>query len=163
MDALESLRTRRSVRSYLDRPVSKEDIETMVDCARLAATAINIQPWEFVVVTDRTMLRRIANATDHGHHIAEAPLCVLVFCKDTKYYLEDGCAATQNLLVAANALGLAGCWIAGDKKDYCGVIRELAGVPDGYRLISLVPIGYADGVPSPPKRSLEDVLHWGKF
>ncbi|MGA3166096.1 MAG: nitroreductase family protein [Terriglobia bacterium] len=69
-------------------------IEDIVDRGRLAATAINIQPWEFVVVTDPGMLRRIATTTDYGKLIADAPVCVLVLCSDTKYYLEDGSAAT---------------------------------------------------------------------
>lgn len=163
MDALEALRTRRSVRAYTREPVAKADVEQMVDCARLAATAINIQPWEFVAITDATMLSRVANATDHGHHIADAPLCVAVFCKDGTYFLEDGCAATQNLLVAANALGYAGCWIAGDKKDYAAPIRDMLAVPAEYRLVSLVPIGRPVDKPNPPKRPLDEVLHWERF
>jgi len=90
MDAIEVLKTRRSVRTYKGEPVPKKIIEDIVDCGRLAATAINIQPWEFVVVTDPGMLRRIAKTTDYGKFNADAPVCVLVLCRDTKYYLEDG-------------------------------------------------------------------------
>jgi len=160
MDALEALRTRRSVRSYVEAPVSREDVETIVDCARLAATAMNVQPWEFVAVTDPAMRKRIADTTDHGRHIAQAPVCLCVFCKEGKYYLEDGCAATQNLLVAARALGLAGCWVAGDKKPYCETIRDMLGMPPDQKLISLVSIGYPEAVPEPAKRPLDEVLHW---
>ena len=97
MDAIEALRTRRSVWAYKADPVDKDAIETIVDCGRLAATAINIQPWEFVVVTDPALRKRIAATTDHGPFIADAPVCIVVLSKDTKYYVEDGCAATQNI------------------------------------------------------------------
>jgi nitroreductase len=101
---------------------------------------------------------------DYGKFIAQSPACIAVFCKDTKYYLEDGCAATQNMLVAATALGVQSCWVAGDKKPYCGAIAELLKVPSGYKLISLVALGYAETPGKPtPKRDLQEVIHWEKF
>lgn len=164
MDAIEALRTRRSVRKYTSDPVSQEDIETLIDAGRLAATAINIQPWEFIVVQDEAMRKKIADITDYGAFIAHAPLCIIVVCKDTKYYLEDGCAATQNILVAARALGLGSCWVAGDKKDYLDHIASLLSIPSGYRIVSLISVGYPAGEPSMPgKRSVKEVLHQEKF
>ncbi len=165
MDALEMLRKRRSVRKFKLEPVDAKDVETVIDCARLAATARNEQPWEFVVVTDAAARGRIAFMTDYGKFIAEAPVCVCVFCKDTKYYLEDGSAATQNILLAAHALGLGTCWVAGDKKPYCGKMAEMLGLPEGYRLVSLVALGHPNdaGAQRSKKRPLEEVLHWEKF
>lgn len=121
MDAIEVLKTRRAVRAYKREPVPRALIEDIIDCARLAATAINIQPWEFVVVTQPDALRRIAEITDFGKFIAAAA-CVVVICRDTKYYLEDGSAATENILLAARAHGLGSCWVAGDKKPYAAEI-----------------------------------------
>src|ERR1019366_3360344 len=118
MDCIEALKTRRSVRAYTGEPVSREVIEDIIDCGRLAATAINIQPWEFVAVTEPAMLRAIAGVAEFGRFIAQAAVCVVVLCKDTKYYLEDGPNASQNILVAARTHGLGGCWVAGDKKLY---------------------------------------------
>jgi len=163
MDAIETLKTRRSVRSYQSGPVDKSVMEDIVDCGRLAASAINIQPWEFIVVTDSEMLRHIAQMTDYGRFIADAAFCVVVLCKDTTYYLEDGCAATENILLAAHAHGLGACWVAGDKKDYADAVVDLLGAPPGYRLISLVPVGKAAPVGQPSKRPLKDVLHWERF
>ena len=163
MDAIEALKTRRSIRAYREQSVEKEVLETIVDCARLAATACNDQIWEFVVVTDPAIRARIADTTDYGKFIAQAPACIAVFCKNEKYFLEDGAAATQNILVAARALGLGSCWVAGDKKPYADSIREILGVPEGRRLISLVPLGYPDQSPDPKKRSLAEVLHWERF
>jgi len=163
MDAIEVLKTRRSVRAYRSDPVPKETIEDIIDCGRLAATAVNIQPWEFVVVTSPELLRSIAQATDYGKFIAEAPVCMVVLCQETKYYLEDGSAATENILLAARAHGLGSCWVAGDKKAYASQICHLVGAPRGYKLISLIPIGYPAVSPEPPKRPLSDVLHWEKY
>ncbi len=134
-----------------------------MDCGRLAATAINIQPWQFVAVTDREMLGKIASITDHGKFIADAPCCIAVFCEKGKYYLEDGSAATQNILLAAHAHGLGSCWVAGDKKPYCGEIGRLLGVPESHTLVSLIAIGHAESIPSPAKKPLSEVLHWEKF
>jgi len=163
MDAIEVLKTRRSVRAYTPGPVPRRIIEDVVDCGRLAATAINIQPWEFVVVTDPEVLRRIAETTDYGKFIADAPVCVVVLCRDTKYYLEDGSAATENILLAARAHGLGSCWVAGDKKPYAREICRLVRAPQGYKLVSLIPIGYPAESPEKAKRPLSDVLHWEKY
>ena len=163
MDAIEALRTRRSVRVYKDEPVPKEAVESIIDCGRLAATAINKQLWEFVVVTDADLRRQIAETTDHGPFIAQAPVCVVVLCRSDKYFLEDGCAATQNILVAAKAHGLGSCWVAGDKKPYAETIREMVGAPEGLVLISLISIGHPVEESTPSKRPLADVLHWEKY
>lgn len=164
MDALTALTTRRSIREYQDRSIDKAVLEKILDAARLAATARNEQPWEFVVVTDATMRKCIADITEFGKFIARAAACVAVFCKDTRYYLEDGSAASQNILVAAHALGLGACWVAGDKKDYCPQIASMLGVPAGYKLVSLIALGYAAHPPQPKaKRPLESVVHWEKF
>ncbi len=163
MEAIQALKTRRCVRAFTREPIPKEVIEDLIDCARLAPTARNEQPWEFVAVTEPAMLRKIAELTDYGRFIADAPLCIVVLCKDTKYYLEDGSAATLNILLAAHAHGLGGCWVAGDKKPYAPRILNLIGAPGGYKLISLVPVGHPAETPQKEKRPLPEVLHWNEF
>ncbi|MGQ9523984.1 MAG: nitroreductase family protein [Armatimonadota bacterium] len=163
MEALEAIKTRRSIRVYADKPVPRELVEQVVDAGRLAATARNEQPWEFVVVTDAATRKAIADLTTYGKHIAHAPVCIAVFCRDGTYYIEDGSAATQNMLVAANALGLGTCWVAGDKKPYADDIRRLLSVPEGIRLVSLVSLGYPAETPTREKRPLESVMHWERF
>jgi nitroreductase len=163
MDCIEALKTRRSIRAYTGEPVSREMIEDIIDCGRLAPTAINIQPWEFVVVTEPATLREIAGTADFGGFIAQAAVCVVVLCRDTKYCLEDGCNASQNVLLAARAHGLGGCWVAGDKKPYADRIRRIVGAPEGYKLISLLSIGHPAEEPHTGKRPLSEVLHWERF
>jgi nitroreductase len=163
MDTIEALRSRRSVRAYGQEPVPAHVLEEIIDCGRLAPTALNIQPWEFVIVTDGPLRRAIAQATDHGRFIADASACVVVTSKHTKYYLEDGSAATTNILLAAHARGLGACWVAGDKKPYCDEVLRLIRAPAGHKLISLIPIGYPAERPAPEKRPLETVLHWNRW
>jgi nitroreductase len=163
MDAIECIKTRRSIRAYQDKSVPREVIEDVVDCGRLAATAINVQPWQFVVVQDPGMRKQIADTTDYGKFIAQSPVCIAVFCQDGKYYLEDGSAATQNILNAARAHGLGTCWIAGDKKEYTRKIADMLGLPQDYRLISLIAMGYPAQDPQPSKKPLSQVLHWERY
>lgn len=163
MDAIEALKTRHSVRAFTPQAVPREVLEDIIDCGRLAASAINIQPWEFVVVTDAQMRRQIGEATDHGKFIADAPVCVVVLCRETKYYLEDGSAATENILLAARAHGLGSCWVAGDKKPYAPQICRLVGAPAGYKLVSIIALGYPAEHPQKTKRPLSDVLHWERY
>lgn len=162
--ALDVITSRRSCRKYKTDPVSREDIETIVNAGRLAATGRNVQPWHFVVVTDEATRKRLVEINDHGDFITQAPACIIVLCDQTKYYLEDGAAATENIMLAAEALGLGSCWVAGDKKPYADKILTLIGTPAKMKLISQIAVGYAaDTNDRSQKHSLSDVLHWEKF
>ena len=163
MDAIECMKTRRSIRAYEQKAVSREIVEDVVDCGRLAASAMNIQPWLFVAVDDDGLRKKIAAATDYGKFIAESPVCIGVFCRTVKYFVEDGSAATQNILNAARAHGLGSCWVAGHQKAYGNRIRTLLGVPDEYALVSLVALGYAAEDRNPEKQPLAEVLRWNRF
>lgn len=163
MDALECMKTRRSVRSYLDRAVPKEIVEDIVNYGRLAATANNIQPWQFIAILDPATRKTIAGLTEHGKFIEQSPVCIAVFCEETKYYVEDGSAATQNILNAARAYELGSCWVAGDKKAYTEEIRRLLGLPENYRLVSLIAIGYPAEERNPEKKPISQVLHWDRY
>ncbi len=164
MDIFDAIKKRISIREYADRPIEKEKLEKIVDAGRLAPTARGEEPWEFIVVTDREKIKELGSLTDHGKFLAGARAAIAVFCKETKYYLEDGAAATENILIAAAGLGIASCWVAGDKKFYCPDIARALGVPEGFKLVSLISLGYPQTEPTPQeKRPLKDVLHWEKF
>ena len=164
MDVFEAIAQRKSVRRYADKPISKADLKVIVDAGRRAPTARNEQPWEFVVITDHDRLQSIGATTDYGQFIANAVACILVFCKDTKYYLEDGSAAVENMLLAATGLGIASCWVAGDKKVYAKDIETLVKAPDAIKLVAMIPLGYPTKTHSEhPKRPLDEVMHWESF
>ena len=163
---LKLLRIRRSIRRFQNKSIPKSDLETIVDIARFAPTARNAQPWEFVLVVDKNKLAGLANLAENGSFLAQAASCIAVFCADTKYYLEDGCAATCNILLAAAALGIGTCWIAGDKKPYCPQVISLLNAPSGMKLVSLIALGYPqdkNAFAESAKRQLKELIHWEKF
>lgn len=166
MDMLELLKSRRSIREYQDKNIPRDILEKIVDAARFAPTARGVQPWEFVVVTDEQVLKKLAGFAENGRFIALAKACIAVFCSDTKYYLEDGCGATLNILLAAASLGIGSCWVAGDKKPYCSEVSRLLGVAETFKLVSLIPLGYPkaqNAFKVAEKRNLREMLHWEKF
>jgi len=166
MDNLDLLKLRRSVRVFQGRLIIKVDLEKIVDAARYAPTARNVQPWEFVVITEKDMLKTLAGLAENGRFISQAAACIAVFCGDTKYYLEDGCAATCNILLAATALGIGSCWVAGDKKSYSKEVGVLLKAPIEAKLISLIALGYPedkDAFREAAKRNFKELIHWDKF
>ena len=164
VDTLESLKTRRSVRKFKDKKVEKEKIAEMIDSARLAPSGKNIQPVEYIVVQDEKKRKEITEIASGGDFIAEAPLCIAVISKKCEHDIEDGSAATENILISAKAQGLDSCWVAGYKKEYSSGIEEYFSLPEDYRLISLLAIGYSDKNPEPPaKKSIEEVIHYENF
>ena len=166
MENLKLLRLRRSVRSFQDKSIPKTELEKIVDAARFAPTARNVQPWEFVVIIEKSRLRELAQLIENGRFLAQAAACIVVFSTETKYYLEDGVAATCNILLAATALGIGSCWIAGDKKPYCDQVKYLINTPVGFKLISLIALGYPQdqGVfKEAARRELKELIHWEKF
>ncbi len=157
-DALKVLKERRSVRRYQNKEVPENIVLDIIDCARFAPTARNLQPWKFAIVSNEAERKKIAGIAEYGKFIADAPVCIAVFCEDTKYYLEDGSAATTYILLAAKAYGLGTCWVAGDKKPYADEIRTLFKMPSGWKLVSLISMGYPEETPSPHKKTLDEVL-----
>jgi nitroreductase len=162
-NAIETLKNRRSIRTYTSQPVDAKTIEDIIDCARLAPTAMNDQPWDFVVITSKEALGRIPQILGHAEFIANAAFCVLVLARETSCAEEDCCAATENLLIAAEAYGLGACWVAGAKQAYAPVVAQAFGAPETHKLISIVSVGYPAETPVLEKRVLPDVLHWERF
>ena len=143
---IDTIFSRRSIRSYTDEPVSEEEIKTLLEAAMAAPSASNKKPWHFVVVTERETLNRLAKAHMYGKMLNDSPLCVTV-CGDTsvskRFWVQDCSAATENLLLAATALGLGAVW--------CGVhpsqervkdISEILGIVGSIVPLNLIAIGH---------------------
>ena len=165
MELFDAIAARHSCRAYADKPATREQLEKIVAAGRLAPTALNVQPWEMVVVTDAERRRALVDLVPNGKFIASPGVaCIALFSKDTKYYLEDCCGAVTTMLLAATGLGLDTCWVAGDKKVYVDAVGALLGAPTGMKLVALIAVGHADGkVDIAPKRALEEVSHWERF
>jgi len=161
MDTLEAIRKRRSVRRYTDDAIPRADLEAIVDAGRLAATGSNRQPWDFVVVTDRAMIARLSIARKW---IAEAEaVIVVVMDPGSRWWIEDGSAAIENMLLATTALGYGSCWVEGDALPHEEQLKALLGIPPEKRVLALLPIGVPAEAPAPEKKPLESVLHWERY
>jgi nitroreductase len=158
MDALEAIRKRRSVRKFTGELIPREDLETIVDAGRLAATGSNRQPWEFIVVTDRAIIDQL---TVVGKWMRQASAIIAVVLDPySRWWVEDGSAAIENMLVASTALGYGSCWVEGDAISHEEEFKALLFIPKGKRLLALVPVGVPEEWPTIEKRPLESVLHW---
>jgi nitroreductase len=137
--------SRRSVRAYTDEPVSAADIQSLLEAGMAAPSASNRQPWHFVAVTDRDMLRALAAAHPYGRMVAEAALAIAV-CGDpavSDWWVLDCSAATENILVAAVGLGLGGVWIGcHGRPEREQAIREVLNIPPQIGVLSLLSIGH---------------------
>jgi nitroreductase len=145
---------RRSVRRYTDEPVSEEEIQAMIEAGAAAPSANNSQPWRFVVVTERGTLDRMVEVYTYGKMLAHAPLA-LVVCADPKasphYWEQDCAAATENILLAAAALGLGAVWLGTHpKSEREEGVRALLGIPEEIKVLSSIAVGRPDE--SPPRR-----------
>ena len=161
MDALEAIRKRRSVREYTGESIPSKDLERIVDAGRMAATGYNRQPWDFVVITDRTMIDQLKIAAQWMDKAGA--IIAVALDPTTKYWLEDGSAAVENMLIASTALGYGSCWLEGYTLPREDEFKELLGVPDNKRLLTLVPIGVPVKWPTQEKKPLTEVLHWETF
>jgi len=147
MDAIEAIMTRRSIRKYTDKPVTEDQVKQILAAAMAAPTAGNQQAWEFVVITDRKILDAIPDVHPYSRMILEASTAVLVCGNletETKggYYPQDCAAATQNILLAAHALGLGAVWLGVyPREERVTGVRKLLGIPDHVVPVSLVVIG----------------------
>jgi nitroreductase len=158
MEALEAIRKRRSVRKFTGELIPREDVEKIVDAGRLAASGSNRQPWEFIVVTNRETINQLKVAAQWMDKAAA--IIVVVLDPDSRWWLEDGSAAVENMLIASTALGYGSCWLEGYTLPLEEQFKKLLGIPQEKRLLTLIPIGVPEEWPTVEKRPLESVLHW---
>ena len=147
------------MRKFKPETISDIIIKDVLECAAQAPTAMNIQPWLFGVIKNKETLCKIAALTEHGKFIAECPLCFAVFGEKKEiYYLEDCCAATENIILALQAHGVTSCWVAGEKKVYAEEIRVMLGVPATYTLVSLIAAGIPGEISIAKKKELAKIV-----
>jgi nitroreductase len=144
MDALEAIRNRRSIRRYLKKTVPDDQLMKVLEAGRWAPSAHNSQPRKFIVVRDEKTRRELAQAATYGSFLAEAPvaIAVVIDSSSSNHPVEDGAAATQNMLLAAHAVGLGSCWIGAYGSGYEAKAKQILGIPDDKRLQSLISLGY---------------------
>ena len=164
MKTIQAIQTRRSTRRFAYKPIAKDILIQLVDSGRRAPSGRNEQPIEYIVIDDPKAIHEIAGLTDSGRFAEDAGALIILIARDVKYYIEDGSAASQNVLLAATAQGLASCWIAGDKKYYAAQICARLDVPEDRKLVSILAIGTADEAPTEkPRPPIGEQLHWNRF
>ncbi len=169
MDTLEAIFTRRSIRRYQAKPVPEEFVQKLLAAAMAAPSARNEQPWQFVVLTERSLLDEVPKITPNAPMAAQAPLGILI-CGDLRlekspgYWVVDCSAAAQNMLLAAHALGLGAVW--------CGVyprsermegFSRLLALPEEVKPHSLILVGYPAEHPGPENRFRPDRVHYQRW
>lgn len=165
MDALEALKTRRSIRAFTPRPVSLDVVRELVRAAMHAPSAGNEQPWHFLILTERELLDRIPDFHPYAGMVSEAPVAILV-CGDTRQerhpgmWVQDCAAATQNLLLAAHAKGLGAVWVGiHPREDRIDPIRRLIALPEAIVPFALVPVGHPAETPEQEDRFRPERIH----
>ena len=145
---LENIAERKSVRKYLNKSVEEDKIDAILKAGMAAPSGMDRRPWEFIVVTNRGALDSMAAKLPYAKMLAEAPLAIVV-CGDTtlsSYWYLDCSAATQNVLLAAEALGLGAVWTAAyPYADRIDVVQQNTGLPENIMPLCVIPIGYPDG------------------
>lgn len=172
MNVFEAIQKRKSIRSYESTPVPVEKLKKVLEAARLAPSAGNIQPWQFVVVTASDKRRKIAKGCRYGRFLAESPV-VIVGCGNQKaspcWYAIDTCIAMENLVLAAPGEGLGTCWIGTFKERE---IREMLKIPDHLKVVALLALGYPREKLDilgkvahliRPKKKLEKIVHLEEY
>jgi nitroreductase len=161
MDVFEALRKRRSVRQFTGEKIPTEHLETIASAGHMAATGSNLQPWVFIVVTDRELITQLSIAAAWMEKAAA--IIAVVMDPTSRWWLEDGSAAVENMQVAATALGYGSCWLEGRTRAHETELKEILGIPEDRRLMTLLPVGVPVEWPDKEKKPLSDVIHWEHY
>ena len=173
MEVLEAIKGRRSIRAFTNQGVSEEDVRILIDAARNAPSAGNIQPWDFIIVRKPEAKSKLALAALNQTFIEEAPV-VIVVCADetasesgygsrgkTLFCIQDTAAATQNILITAHSRGLGTCWIGAFREEEA---KDALDIPDGVRPVAIIPVGHVTiNPPKRPRKPMDEIVHYEKF
>jgi nitroreductase len=164
MDALDAILTRRSIRKYTGEPVPDELLDKLLHAAMNAPTAAG-EAWHFVIIRDKEVLEGFTVFHPHAHMLRSASAGILV-CGDPEAealkgrWVLDCAAATENILIAANALGLGACWVGiYPVEERIKGARTLLGIPDHIVPLSMVSLGWPGEKKHPPNRYSAEKIH----
>ncbi len=169
MDAIKSIYTRRSVRKYTDKEIPKDIIEKILKAGFSAPSAANQQPWHFIIIDEKNILNKIPGFHKRAEFITKAKKAILV-CADKKlekfknYWPVDCSAATENMLIAARALGLGSCWVGiFPQENRIKELKNIFKLPDSVIPFSIVSLGFTNENQEGVNRYNEDRIHYNKW
>lgn len=178
---IEAIQNRRSIRKYKDRQVEEETLLKIIDCGRLAPSDSNTQPWNFIIVRSEEMRTKLAHVSHKQDWMIGAPVFIVCVAdirvattetgpldinEDTsgigpKQIILDTAIAGENIVLAAESLGLGTCWVSWYVQDE---IRPVLGIPSDKYVVAIITVGYADQKPNQrPRRSLEEVIRYERW
>jgi nitroreductase len=163
MNVFETVRTVLAVRDYEARAVPADAVRRIVEAGRLCASSKNSQPWHFVVVQERELLRQLGAAVRSGRYIAQAPLAVAVAIERNQYSISDGSRAIQSMILTAWSEGIGSNWTGFLGMDE---VKSLLGIPAELDLLAVLPFGYPAnpiGAGKKERKSLAEVAHRERF
>ncbi len=171
---IELLRKRRSIRRFTTREIEQEKLDLLLESALRAPSSRGLNPWEFIVVTDRETLRALARAKEHGSDFLKDAAVGIVVCADPQRadtWIEDCSIASILIQLAAEDLGLGSCWVQirmryhDEKVSAEEYVKDVLGIPEHFRVESIIAIGYpAERKPGHPKESLQyEKIHYERF
>jgi nitroreductase len=139
MEAFEAVRTILAIREYQDKPVPPETVRRMVEAGRLTGSSMNRQPWHFIVVQNRDILRQLGALAKTGPYIAEAALAIVVAIQRTLFSVSDGSRAIQSMILTAWSEGVGSNWVG-----FMGLteVKPPLGIPDELDVLAIIPFGY---------------------
>lgn len=167
-DALTVIQERKSVRNYTGETVSKKDIEKILYAAMAAPAAVHLTPWKYVVVSEKGMLKKLSEHLPHAKMLQQAGTGIVVCVSPAEaasqseiYAILDGACASENILLAAEALGLGAVWTAlYPNKELMNFVRNELDIPQNVIPLNLIPIGYPTGEDKPQKKYDAKNIHW---
>ena len=139
MDTFEAIRTLLAVRRYLDRHVPEAIVRKIIEAGRLTGSAMNLQPWQFIVVQDRDTLRRLGALARSGPYVAEAPLAIVVVIDRTGYAVSDASRAIDSMMLTAWSEGVGSNWVGFGGLEK---VNALLGIPPERDVLAILPFGY---------------------
>lgn len=170
---LESIFSRKSVRNFVEnKPVEREKLEMLVRAAMAAPTAVNAQPWTFIIVTRRELLDSLAETLPYAKMLFFASAAIIV-CTDSslmlpelgaQFWIQDCSAATENLLLAAESMGLGAVWTAAYPiPERIESIHKVLELPSNIIPLNVIPVGYPTGEDKPKDKWKPERIHWEKW
>ncbi len=169
MSMLDVIKKRGSIRNFKDKQIDKEELLKILESARLSQSAANRQPWQFVVVTNESMKKKLSRAASNQQFVGRAAVVIVcladpsISAKVGQFdgFLIDLAISVENMVLTAWDLGIGSCWIGAFWEDE---VKGLLGIPGNLRVISLLALGYPDQEPrSKSRKDLNEIVHFEKY